>query len=333
MLPHGLCRTESGLLRHLVHREVGRLQQVPGPLHALLGEPLAGADADLLAEAAGEGADGHGLLCGHVAQLDRLVQPAQGPGARSPRGRQLGLGHRALDVLRLTAVAVRWYDGAAGDVVGDGRAVVAAHHVQAQVDAGGDAGRGQDVAVVDEQHVRVDVDLREEALQLVGLRPVRGGGSAVEVAGGGQDEHAVADGGEPGAGADEGEGGGQFVGEDALLEDGAELVRRRDDDRVGGGQGLRTVFDLDGEVGVGLHGARWPDRAGDNLVQVPSPGVLGAPEDAVRDAQLKGEQAVEGEDDYAVRAETRRTAHSRIHVPMIHVLVIQLLMTVSMARS
>ncbi|GAA2482399.1 hypothetical protein GCM10010276_19490 [Streptomyces longisporus] len=315
MLAHRLGRAEAGLLGHLVDRQVGRLQEVSGALHALLGEPLAWADAGLFAEAAGEGADRHGLLRGHVPELDRLVQAAQGPGAGGRRGRRLGLGDRALDVLRLAAVAVRGYDRAAGDLVGDGGAVVAAHHVQAQVDAGGDAGRGQDVAVVDEQYVRVDVDLREEALQLVGLRPVRGRGAAVQVAGRGEDEHAGADGGEPGAGPDVGESGGQLVGEDALLEDRTEFVRRRDDDRVGGGQGLRAVLDLDGEVGVGLHRARWPDRAGHDLVQRPPPGVLGASEDAVRDAQLEGEQSVEGEDDHTVRAELRvcrLTAHGPI---------------------
>ena len=110
----------------------------------------------------------HGLLVGHVAQLDRLVEAAQRPGAGGGRGRQLRFGDGAVDVLGLAAVPVRRYDGAAGHLVGDGRAVVAAHDVQAQVDAGGDARRGEHVAVVDEQHVRVDLDLREEPLEVLG---------------------------------------------------------------------------------------------------------------------------------------------------------------------
>jgi hypothetical protein len=151
VLSHRLRRAEAGVPGDLVDGQVGGLQQMPGAFHALLGEPLAGADADLLAETAREGPYGHGLLVRHVAQLDRLVEPAQGPGAGRGRGRLLRVGDRAVDVLRLTAVPVGRYDGAAGHVIGDRRAVVAAHHVQAQVDSGRDAGRGEDVAVVDEE--------------------------------------------------------------------------------------------------------------------------------------------------------------------------------------
>ncbi|GCB48332.1 hypothetical protein SNL152K_5656 [Streptomyces sp. NL15-2K] len=313
MLPHRLRGAEARVPGHLVDGQVGGLQQVPGPFHPLLGEPLPRADADLLAEAAREGPYGHGLLLGHVAQLDRLVQTAQRPGAGVGRGRQLRFGHGTVDVLRLPAVAVRRYDRATGHLVGDRRAVVAAHHVQAQVDPGRDPGGGEHVAVVDEQDVRVDRDLREEPLEAVGVRPVRGGRAAVEAAGGGEDVDAGADGGEAGAGPDAGEGGGQLVGEHALLVDRAELVRRRDDDRVCGGQGLGAVADVDGEVGVGVDRARRPDRAGDDLVQTPPLGILGASEDPVRDAQFEGEQPVEGEDDDAVGTE----ANGRIHGPIL----------------
>ncbi len=287
---------------------------MPGPLHPLLGEPLAGADADLLAEAAGEGPYGHGLLLGHVPQLDRFVQAAQGPGTCRGRGRLLGVGDRAVDVLGLAAVPVRRYDGAAGHVVGDRRAVVAAHHVQAQVDPGGHTGRGQHVAVVDEQDVRVDLDRREQPLEAFGVRPVRGGRAAGEEARGGEHVHAGADGGEASAGADVGERGGQFVGEHALLEDRAEFVRRRDDHGVGGGEGLRAVGHVDGEVGVRADRAGWSDRAGHDLVEMPSRGVLGTAEDPVRYAQLEGEQAVQREDDHAVRTELWFTAHGPILV-------------------
>ena len=95
---------------------------------------------------------------GQVRQLDRLLQPLQHPGPGRPRCRRLaGLRHRALDELGLAAVAPRRYDAAAGRPVGHLAAVVAADHVQAQVDAGGDPGRGEHVAVVDEQHVGVQL--------------------------------------------------------------------------------------------------------------------------------------------------------------------------------
>jgi hypothetical protein len=57
VLAHRLGRAETGVAGHLVDGVVGGLQQVPGPFHALLGEPLTRADAGLLAEAAREGAD------------------------------------------------------------------------------------------------------------------------------------------------------------------------------------------------------------------------------------------------------------------------------------
>ncbi|GAA3848635.1 hypothetical protein GCM10022207_07820 [Streptomyces lannensis] len=312
MLAHRLGRAEPGVPRHQIDREIGRLQQLPGVFDALPGQPLAGADADLLAEAACEGAHRHGLLLRHVAQLDGLVEAFERPGAGGGRGGQLRFRQRAVDVLRLAAVAMGRYDRAAGNLVGDGGAVVAAHHVQAQVDAGRDTGRGQDVAVVDEQHIGVDPDPREEPLEVLGFGPVRGGGPAVEATGGREDVDAGADGGEPGARPDVRERRGQLLGEHALLEDGAEFVGRRDDDGVGGGQRLRTVADVDGEVGVGLDRTRWPDGAGDDLVQMPPLGVLGASEDPVRDAQFEGEQSVEGEDDDAVRPERWLTGHGPI---------------------
>ena len=63
---------------------------------------------------------------------------------------------RLLDELALPAVALRRHHHAAGDDVDDRAAQLAAHQVQAGVDAGGGAGAGDEVAVVDEQHVRVD---------------------------------------------------------------------------------------------------------------------------------------------------------------------------------
>ena len=66
-------------------------------------------------------------------------------------------GHRGGDELGLAAGPVRRHDQAAGDGVGDRRAVVAADQVQAQVDRRGLAGRGEHAAVVDVEHVRVDL--------------------------------------------------------------------------------------------------------------------------------------------------------------------------------
>src|SRR4051794_24824674 len=81
-----------------------------------------------------------------------------------------------------------------GGAVGDLGAVVAADDVQAQVDARGGAGRGQDVTLVDVEHVGVQVDRRMGAGELRGVLPVRGGAPPVEQARGGEDVRAGADG-------------------------------------------------------------------------------------------------------------------------------------------
>jgi EREBP-like factor len=52
--------------------------------------------------------------------------------------------------------------------------------VETQVDSRRQPGRGQHVAVVDEQHVLVDRHPRKQAAQLGGVLPVRGGAPAVE---------------------------------------------------------------------------------------------------------------------------------------------------------
>ena len=64
----------------------------------------------------------------------------------------LAPGHGRVDELRLPAVAVRRHDHLAGQRVGGARAPLPAHQVQQGVDAGGGAGPGEDLAVVDVEH-------------------------------------------------------------------------------------------------------------------------------------------------------------------------------------
>jgi hypothetical protein len=63
-----------------------------------------------------------------------------------------------------------------------------------QVDAGGHAGGGGDVPVLDEDRVRVDVHGRVLVTQAVAVRPVGGHAPAVEEAGLGEEEGTRADG-------------------------------------------------------------------------------------------------------------------------------------------
>ena len=89
---------------------------------------------------------------------DALVEVVGGPSEEVGEGLVGGVhGERAVDVLGLAALAEGGCDQAAGDRVGDLRSVVQADQVQAEVDAGGGAGRGEDVAVLDVEGGRVDL--------------------------------------------------------------------------------------------------------------------------------------------------------------------------------
>lgn len=112
---------------------------------------------------------------------------------RSPSGSGTLLRH----VLGLAAAAVGGRNETPGGVVGRGHAEVAAQDVQAQVDAGGGAGRGEHAALVDEQHVLVDLDERIPGHECPRVVPVCRGAPAVEQARGGEREGARRDGGEP----------------------------------------------------------------------------------------------------------------------------------------
>src|SRR2546428_684431 len=64
--------------------------------------------------------------------------------------------------------------------VGDLTAVITADDVQAQVDARAASGRGEQFAVVDEEHVRIEAYAREQTAEGVDVSPVSGGAPAIE---------------------------------------------------------------------------------------------------------------------------------------------------------
>src|SRR6266704_7194086 len=110
--------------------------------------------------------------------MEVLQRPAAGGQQRGSTWLRGGDG--LLDELGLVAVAVGGDHGVAGDAGRDGGAVVAPHDVQAQVQAGGHAGAGQDGVVVDVEHACVDRDPGEAVGELRGGGPVGGGAAAVE---------------------------------------------------------------------------------------------------------------------------------------------------------
>ncbi len=97
------------------------------------------------------------------------------------------------DVLGLSPITPWRHNAEAGRAVGDLAAVIATNEVQAQIDAGGGTRRGEHIAVVHEQHVRIDLHPGEHPLEAVGLKPMGGGRAAVEQARGGQEVRGCAD--------------------------------------------------------------------------------------------------------------------------------------------
>jgi hypothetical protein len=110
--------------------------------------------------------------------------------------------------------------------------------VQAQVDAGGHAGRGQDAAFVNVKHMGIHRHRWIVARQRRGLLPVGGGAPAVEQARGSEHERTRADGDHAGTA---GRGHGQGRAHPLRWRSRAGLARH--DDRVSAGQRIEAVLD------------------------------------------------------------------------------------------
>ncbi len=200
---------------------------------------------------------------------------------------------------------MRRHHRAARDVLRDGGAVVPPYHVQAQVDAGGDARGGEHVAVVGVQDVRVEPHVRVEPAEPIALQPVGRGGAAVEQPRRREHERARADRHEPGPRPDPGNRGGELGFEPRIPGGRVRAVRpggvrRRYHHGVRRLQHLGPVLHLDQHVGVRPHQARAPGRAGHDLVQGPVLGVARDAEDPVRDAELERDEAGPDQDGHAV---------------------------------
>ena len=95
--------------------------------------------------------------------------------------------------LRLAARALQEDDEMAGHRQGELAAEILLDQRQRQIDSGGDAGRGPDVAVADEDRIGLQVHGGKAAGEFGAAPPVRHGATAIEQAGGGQQEGAAAD--------------------------------------------------------------------------------------------------------------------------------------------
>src|SRR6266536_845642 len=146
--------TETAGVRHALDGQVGLLQKLPGQQDPLSQYPLQRGGPGLGAEAAGEGSWRHAGVSGEPSQVQSFVEVVERPAAGGQQRRSTSLLGRdgLLDELGLITIAVGSDHGVAGDAGRGGGAVVAPHHMQAQVPSGRDPGAGQDVVVVDVEH-------------------------------------------------------------------------------------------------------------------------------------------------------------------------------------
>ncbi len=244
---------EAGAAGDDVEAGLPQFDEAAGEGDAFAGEPGQWCGAELGLEAAVQGRGADGGSGGQVGDGERLVEVVLGPGQQGCEGFVGQVGHGAFDELSLAAVAVGGEDEPAADGVGDLGAVVAADEVQAEVEGGGAAGGGEDVAVVDEEHVGFEVHGGEPGAEVLGPLPVGGGAAAVEDAGFGEGEGAAAEADEAGAAG---------VGAADGVEDGraagcVDVGPVGDDEGVGGVGGGEVGDAGEGEEAVAHGGVRF----------------------------------------------------------------------------
>src|SRR5262245_54751390 len=96
---------------------------------------------------------------------------------------------RTRQILRLAALAMRWYDQALRDQIAYPRTVVATHQMQQHVEAGGRTGGGQDLPCIHVERVRLDAHAWVTFGQLLRIPPMGCHRSAFEDARGCEHEH------------------------------------------------------------------------------------------------------------------------------------------------
>ncbi|GAA1673765.1 hypothetical protein GCM10009680_11780 [Streptomyces yatensis] len=236
-------RAKTAQLRDPVHRQIAALQQLPGARDPLALQPSQRRRARGGVEAADQGARAGVGAAGEVGDGQRFVQPLGGPVQQ--RGERVvgALRQRRLDVLGLAAGPMGGRDELPGQGVGRLGAVVLAHQMQTDVDAGRGARPGQHIAVVDVEHGRIEPYGRIALGEQRGVHPVGGRRTAVEKSGRGEGERARAQRHDAGA-APMGltQRGDQLLGGIA-----AHIGRGRDDHRVRGDQFLGAVRGVGGE--------------------------------------------------------------------------------------
>lgn len=168
-------------------------QQLLRPDDSLFQDPSPWARATLLQESAMQGAHAHGVTPRNGLQLQLVTQVSGDPRLHGADGTACRRRYMANE-LGLPTGTLERDDGESCRLRGNFRTEILANHMQAQVCTGAGAGRGQEVLLVDEQHIGLNLDPGESARELGSELPVGGGLSVIQKAGGRQDKCPTTDG-------------------------------------------------------------------------------------------------------------------------------------------
>ena len=132
----------------------GHLQELACSIDSSIGEPSHRGHAGLLTKPPGERPPRHVGVPSEGVKVVRKCEVFEHPVAKRAKLVAACLGPQLFDELSLASLSPRWSYECTSSGVGGCGAVVASDQMEAQVDPRCDAGRCQDVAVVDEQAVR-----------------------------------------------------------------------------------------------------------------------------------------------------------------------------------
>src|SRR5262245_52676498 len=166
-------RAVADLRRDALDGVAARLEQLERAPDARDPHPARRRGTGLVAEAPAQAARAHRHATRQPIQRERLALVLLDPAEQRRERCAVVARYGTAGPLRLAAVALERHDGQLRRLHRDGGAVVAPYQVEAQVQARRGARRRQDLALVDVEDIRLDVDRRMAARELGGGTPVR----------------------------------------------------------------------------------------------------------------------------------------------------------------
>jgi hypothetical protein len=194
---HGVCGVKAAGVGDLFQAHGGAVDHLLGSFDAHAVYDLSGVHLGFAEADSGEVARADAHAFGEAVDGEVFAKMFEHPDLQLAKGlRGDGLAGEHVAVLRLSAGTYKEHDELAGDGERGFVAVVLFDEGKGEVDAGGDAGRGVDGAIAEEDGVGLDLDGGEVAGEAVAEVPVSDCMTAIEEARGGEGEGSGADGGD-----------------------------------------------------------------------------------------------------------------------------------------